>query len=143
MAKRRKKRTAASDSQSQAALLVDAPPLVHTEGLDFTRRYLLRSVEVFLYWMPVWVPLILLAQLGTRGLKPARAEDERLKLHEERLLERLQIDKDESRRLNESLEALDDPIFIERLRRKRQERQRDEIERRDLSPEVDAESAGN
>lgn len=136
MAKGRKKKAKASgEAQSQGALIADGPSPARTDGADFARRYLLRSLEVFLYWMPVWVPLILLAQLGTRGLKPALHERERLLNHEQRLLDRLETDEAEAERLSDTLEALDDPIFIERLRRQRVEEQRLEVERRGLTPE--------
>lgn len=134
MGKGRKRKRAESDTQSREALFVGPSTGGSVAGADFTRRYLLRSLEVFLYWMPVWVPLILLAQLGTRGLKPAQTEERRLLHHEDRLLERLEADEAEAERLSNTLEALDDPIFIERLRRQRQERQRAEVESRGLTP---------
>lgn len=92
--------------------LAPAPGAEHLE-----RRLVLRALEVVAYWMPVWVPLIVLAQFGTRGLAPARQEERRLEAHQAAL---------EARRAQllqrlEGLEALhqaqDDPIYQERLRR--------------------------
>ncbi len=86
-------------------------------GERLERRLALRALEVVAYWMPVWVPLIVLAQFGTRGLAPARKEERRLEAHQAAL---------EARRTQllqrlEGLEALheaqDDPIYQERLRR--------------------------
>jgi|GEM_PF-1996074 len=132
MAKGRKTKTAESDARGQAAL----PFRGAGSGSDFLRRYLARSLEVFLYWMPVWVPLILLAQLGTRGLRPALAEERRLLRHEAELDDRLEADEAEALQLEDTLEALDDPIFLERLRRQRRERLREEARRRGLEPTV-------
>jgi len=95
-------------------------------GRSFLRSYLLRSLEVFMYWMPVWVPLILLAQLGTRGLQPALDERQRLLEHERNLLERLEADEARARELSAWHEAIGDEIYRERLRRLTQ----DELVRR-------------
>ena len=100
----------------------------------FTRRYLRRSLEVFLYWMPVWVPLILLAQLGARGLRPARLEDQRLRQQEERLQERLDGDRQQAESLRRQRAALEDDIYLERLRRRRAAEKQVEIEARGLAP---------
>lgn len=94
----------------------------------------MRSLEVFLYWMPVWIPLILLAQFGTRGLRPARLEEERLDGHQVELDERHERDSAELEALQLQLEALDDDIYLERLRRQRVQEQRAEIESRGLAP---------
>lgn len=95
-------------------------------GRAFLRSYVLRSLEVFTYWMPVWVPLILLAQLGTRGLQPALDERQRLLEHERNLLERLEADEARARELSAWHEAIGDDIYRERLRRLTQ----DELVRR-------------
>jgi hypothetical protein len=104
------------------------------EGLRFAGRFARRALEVFLYWMPVWVPLILLAQLGVRGLRPARLEDERLRGHESELEGRLEEDRSEARALRRQLDALHDDIYLERLRRRRAAEQQREIEERGLAP---------
>lgn len=134
MVKASKQEQTASKLQSQEDLFTSRPPGGRSKKTKFIRRYLLRSVEIFLYWMPVWVPLILLAQLGTRGLKPALKEEERLRRHEQKLEVRLDEDADESQRLEKTRKALDDPIYIERLRRQRQESRREEVELRNLAP---------
>jgi hypothetical protein len=134
MAKGRKQSATEGEAQSRASLFVARPAAERSEGVWFARRYLMRSLEVFLYWMPVWVPLLLLAQIGTRGLKPAREEEQRLLRHEAELLERLERDQLEARELDDQREALDDEIYLERLRRQRQARQRAEIEARGLAP---------
>lgn len=143
MAKGRKQAVGESDVQAQERLF--APPKADrpSDGAWFTRRYLVRSLEVFLYWMPVWVPLILLAQLGTRGLRPARAEQEHLLEHEAELLQRLEQDRQEAQELRDQREALDDEIYLERLRRQRQARQRAEVEERGLAPEPAVEDGEN
>lgn len=92
----------------------------------------MRSLEVFLYWMPVWVPLILLAQIGTRGLKAARHEKQRLFGHKIELDDRKVRDETELRDLQTQLEALDDDIYLERLRRMRVIEQKAEIQDRGL-----------
>lgn len=94
----------------------------------------MRSLEVFLYWMPVWVPLILLAQIGTLGLKASRKEEQRLIGHEQELQERYERDTDEMQGLSRQLEALNNDIYLERLRRQRVEEQKLEIEQRGLAP---------
>lgn len=111
---------------------------VAADGVRFAGRYLRRSLEVFLYWMPVWVPLILLAQVGTRGLRPARVEDRRLRAEEQRLEERLQADRAEAEALRRQLDALHDDIYLERLRRRRAAEQQREIEERGLAPRLPA-----
>lgn len=140
MAKGRKRTADESRAAEREGLFVEKPKAPHAEGRAFTRRYLLRSLEVSLYWMPVWVPLILLAQLGTRGLKPAMAEEERLLGEEAELLERHEEDEAEARELSDRLDALDDPIYLERLRRERQARQRAEVEARGLAPRTTSET---
>lgn len=106
------------------------------EGAAFARRYLWRSAEVLMYWMPVWVPLILLAQLSSRGLSPALLEEERLTVREELLDERLRGDLDRARELDLKLEALDDEIYHERLLRLHRDEVRGEVEQRGLAPSV-------
>jgi len=72
-------------------------------------------------WMPVWVPFGLLAQLGLLGLRPALHEDLRLQAAEARLEQRLAGLREERGELEHELDALQDPIYIERLRRLRDE----------------------
>ena len=133
MAKQRRPDDKTSDLSTQAAGFVSEHGQIG-EGNPFLKRYLMRSLEVFLYWMPVWVPLILLAQIGTLGLKASRKEEQRLIGHEEELQERFERDTEEMRGLNRQLEALDNEIYLERLRRQRVEEQKLEIEERGLAP---------
>jgi hypothetical protein len=107
-----------------------------SEGAAFARRYLWRSAEVLMYWMPVWVPLILLAQLSSRGLSPALLEEQRLTAREEALDERLHGDLERARELELKLEALDDEIYHERLLRLHRDEVLEEVERRGLAPRV-------
>lgn len=106
------------------------------EGAAFARRYLARSAEVLMYWMPVWVPLILLAQFSTRGLSPALLEEQRLMGQTQILDERLEADELRSHELDLKLEALDDEIYHERLLRLHRDDARAEIERRGLAPVI-------
>ncbi|MBM3991671.1 MAG: hypothetical protein FJ298_11770 [Planctomycetes bacterium] len=69
------------------------------------------------YWAPVWIPMVVLAQVALGGLRPALAESRRLDREEERMAERLEREHVESARLERSLQAQDDPIFLERERR--------------------------
>jgi len=133
MAKRQKPEHGANDLHAQDGRIVvrgDAS----ADDVRFARSYLRRSLEVFLYWMPVWVPLILLAQLGTRGLKPARLEEDRLLGHERELGGRLEADLQEAESLQRQIEALHDDIYLERLRRQRAAEQQREVEARGLTP---------
>ncbi|MFT7668821.1 MAG: hypothetical protein ACI8X5_001520 [Planctomycetota bacterium] len=132
--KKGERKGAKGDRPSPEALLVSNSKTPRADESSFLRRYVLRSLEVFMYWMPVWVPLILLAQFGTRGLKPALHEKKRLLGQEEMLNERLEKDTKEAQQLADTLEALYDPIFIERLRRERQARQIEEVKLRGLAP---------
>jgi hypothetical protein len=139
----RKKATDESDVQEQERLFAPPKAGLSTDAAWFSRRYLVRSLEVFLYWMPVWVPLILLAQIGTRGLKPARQEEDSLLEKEEKLSERLEADEVEARELGDQREALDDEVYLERLRRQRQDRQRADVEDRGLAPQPEVEGTEN
>jgi hypothetical protein len=70
-----------------------------------------------LFWMPVWVPLVLLAQVGLLGLRPARAESRRLAEHEVELAERLAGHSARRATLEAWSVALDDPVYRERMQR--------------------------
>lgn len=82
-------------------------------------RFVCRVVSGVTYWMPVWVPLGLLAQLGLLGLKPALIEERRLEQAETRLAARLAGLREERDELEHELAAFEDPIYLERLRRLR------------------------
>jgi len=133
MGEKNEERAATSDLHEQDGLLAaSTTPLAGGPG--FARRYLVRSLEVLMYWMPVWVLLILLAQIGTRGLRPAVEEEQRLIEHERALLERLESDEAHARELYTVREAMSDDIYQERLRRRDQDEIRAEIEERGLHP---------
>ncbi len=70
-----------------------------------------------LYWAPVWVPMIVLAQVALGGLRPALAESRRLEREEVRMGERLEREKLEAAQLGAALRAQNDPIYLERERR--------------------------
>jgi len=136
MAKARRTDVASTAPLERDGAAMDRPRKPTSDGPGFARRYLLRSLEVTMYWMPVWVPLILLAQIGTRGLKPARLEEERLLQHERELFERLENDGAQARELDAVLRSFDDEIYRERLRRIQQAENRAEVEERGLAPRV-------
>jgi len=83
------------------------------------RRPFARTAEVLLFWLPVFVPLILLAQLGTKGLRPALAESKRLEQKERELNEKQTLALERQRDLAAGIEALGDPIYRERIMRRR------------------------
>ena len=70
-----------------------------------------------LYWAPVWAALVLLAQVGLAGLRPALAESRRLDRVEERIETRHEAVLAHRSRLEGMLRARHDPIFLERERR--------------------------
>ncbi len=133
MAKQRRPDNKTSDLPLQAAGFVSEKGNLEANN-PFLKRYLMRSLEVFLYWMPVWVPLILLAQIGTLGLKASRKEEQRLIGHETDLQDRFERDVKEMKGLKRQLDALGNDIYLERLRRQRTEEQKLEIEERGLAP---------
>ncbi len=91
----------------------EAPP----RRPSYLARWARRSLEVTLYWLPVAVPLVLLGQFGTRGLRPARIESRRLAAHEVVLEQRRDALLERRDELRRRLEAYDDPVYLERLRR--------------------------
>lgn len=68
-------------------------------------------------WAPVWVSLLLLWQVGTRGLKPALAEERRLDQEEEVVRARNARTQAEFEHLAREAEAWQDPVYRERMRR--------------------------
>lgn len=71
------------------------------------------------YWMPVWIPLGLLAQLALLGLRPALCEQARLEQREAVIGARLEHELRRREELSAFLAALSDPIYRERLRLER------------------------
>ena len=71
------------------------------------------------YWMPVWIPLALLAQVALRGLKPALVERERLLREESVVTDRHDEAQERLSTMRSEVNAWSDPIYRERLRRVR------------------------
>ena len=71
------------------------------------------------YWLPVALPLALLAQVGLLGLGPALAERQRLLQEEVTVTERYRSAKEALRRDEATLAAWSDPVFRERQARVR------------------------
>ena len=93
-----------------------------------------------LRWIPVFAALGLLAQLGLRGVKPALAEQRALLGKEAELELRERLMRERRARAFERLEALDDPIYVERMRRMRLHELERELRQRGIDPraEIDA-----
>jgi hypothetical protein len=70
-----------------------------------------------LHWAPVWAPLALLAQVSILGLGPSLRESRRLGQAEASLSARYGEALETRRGLERMLQALRDPIYIERERR--------------------------
>jgi hypothetical protein len=68
------------------------------------------------YWLPVFVALVLFAQVALLGLRPALRESNRLTVAEG-LLDRYGAQQERSHRLARILRAQSDPIYLERERR--------------------------
>jgi hypothetical protein len=75
--------------------------------------------RALVYWMPVWIPLVLLGQVALRGLRPALTEHRRLVGCEASLEARLEEHLDRRGELEALHQALADPIYVERLRLER------------------------
>ena len=80
---------------------------------------LTRAGEVILFWIPVMVPLILLGQLGTKGMRPALQEASALEEDERKLDEKLLVTELRHDELESDLESLRDPFFRHRSARRR------------------------
>ena len=79
---------------------------------------LARAGEVILFWIPVMVPLILLGQLGTKGMRPALQEAAELEEDERKLNDELLVTGLRNRDLESELEALGNPIYQHRCARR-------------------------
>jgi len=73
--------------------------------------------SLVLHWAPVWAPLALLAQIAILGLGPSLRESRRLGEAEASLSARYGEEVEGRRTLERMLQALRDPIYIERERR--------------------------
>ena len=107
---------------------------------DRNRQHpLARAAEVFLFWIPVLVPLILLGQLGTQGLRPALVKADKLEEDERGLDEQLWKNELRGRELKAKFDALTDPIY----RHRNELRLREKARAVQPSPEPDAVPARN
>lgn len=78
-----------------------------------------RVTRVVTWSMPIWVPALLLWQVFGRGLDPARAERKRLDGISSEVEARHAATRSTFERLEAEVEAWDDPVYRERLRRLR------------------------
>jgi hypothetical protein len=76
-------------------------------------------VRFFRYWTPVWLPVLLLAQVCFLGLKPALAERDRLEGAEAVVDARYQDAESHFESLDAQFIAWQDPVYQERQRRLR------------------------
>ena len=72
-----------------------------------------------LFWMPVWVPLLLLWQVALRGLSPALEEHRRLGQEEIAVVERHRTSEWSFNYMEAEARAWSDPVYRERVRRLR------------------------
>ena len=79
---------------------------------------LARAGEVILFWIPVVIPLVLLSQLGTKGMRPALQEAEELAEDERKLDEMLLVTEEEHRKLESEYDSLGDEIYRHRSARR-------------------------
>lgn len=74
--------------------------------------------RALVHWAPVWIPLVLLAQIGLLGLRPALREARLLRQSEAVLETRRNGALDRQTYWKRMLDAQHDPMFIERERRR-------------------------
>lgn len=70
-----------------------------------------------LHWSPVWIPLVLLAQILILGLRPALARSRALDQLTPQVMERYDATHATHGDLTREAEAWEDEIFVERHRR--------------------------
>jgi len=80
-------------------------------------RKLREVLSGLVYWAPVWVALLLLWQVATRGLKPALDEEARLEGEAEVVEQRHARTRGEFEALARETAAWEDPVYRERRRR--------------------------
>lgn len=71
----------------------------------------------FLYWLPLMAALGLLAQVGILGLKPGLEERAFLDFEREKVEQRNIELREEYHGISQEVEAWQDPVYLERLRR--------------------------
>jgi hypothetical protein len=74
-------------------------------------------VRTLLFWTPVWVPLLFLAQLLVFGLRPANATRARLEHAEIEVRSRVETLQAEENELAREARMLTDAVYQERVRR--------------------------
>lgn len=72
------------------------------------------------FWAPVFVPMVLFAQVSFLGLRPALCEKDRLAAAEVVLRERHGRDVELATEIQAHVRARQDPVFLERQRRLRE-----------------------
>ena len=73
-----------------------------------------------MFWAPVFVPMVLFAQVSFLGLRPALCEKDRLAAAEVVLRERHGRDVELATEIQAHVRARQDPVFLERQRRLRE-----------------------
>ena len=86
-----------------------------TAQVQRTRRQIWTHRIVF--WAPVWLTMIVLAQIALLGLGPALAKRRALAASERELAQRLEREVSEQAQLQGWQHAQNDPIYLERERR--------------------------
>jgi hypothetical protein len=76
-----------------------------------------RWSHTIVFWAPVWLTMIVLAQIATLGLGPALAKRRGLAASEQELAQRLEREQNEQAQLQRWQHAQNDPIYLERERR--------------------------
>jgi hypothetical protein len=82
-----------------------------------TTHAALQVVRRAAYWLPVFAPMVIFAQVALLGLRPALCERTRLEQAELALRERYERDAAQHEVIRANLRARQDPIFLERQRR--------------------------
>ena len=101
--------------RSRAASVVSLPLAAFSAQLQRTRAQIWTHRIVF--WAPVWLTMIVLAQIALLGLGPALAKRRALSASERELAQRLEREVSEQAELQGWQHAQNDPIYLERERR--------------------------
>jgi len=80
-----------------------------------TARLRTGALRGALRWAPVWVPLVLLAQVAFQGLRPARQEHARLEHERAGVEARYRATRERFERLRDEVQAWSDPVYRARL----------------------------
>ena len=100
-----------------AGSLTQAAELAPAQSRE--RGFLQRAGTRLSYWAPVWLLMILFAQIAFLGLRPALAESRRMQTAQAALEARLATALELQGAVDLQLRARQDPIFRERQRRMR------------------------